>query len=266
MDSYLNANREAWDELARIHVNSPFYDLEGFRNGVTSLRPIELEELGPVEGKDLLHLQCHFGLDTLSWARLGARTTGVDFSTEAISLAKQIAGETGISSRFICSDVYKLPEVLDEQFDVVFTSYGALSWLPDLEAWAAIVNRYLRPGGVFFIAEFHPGLYQFDFNTRRIAYDYFNRLTPYEEEEEGSYADRDSAVRTKTYFWPHSLAEVTGALLRQGLRLLEFREYDYSPYNCFPNMEERAPGEFVFGGFGVSLPHVFSLKLRKEGF
>lgn len=262
MDPYLNANRQAWDALTSIHVASPFYDLEGFKKGANALKPIELEGMGPVAGKELLHLQCHFGLDTLSWARMGARVTGVDFSEEAISQAVQIAGETGISGRFICSDIYKLEEQLDEQFDIVFTSYGALCWLPDLEAWAGIVRRYLRPGGLFLIAEFHPGIYQFDFNTRQIAYDYFNRGFPYEEVDEGSYADPKAGIKTVTYFWAHSLAEIAGALLKTGLQLLDFREYDYSPYNCFPNMEERAPGEFVFGGFGVRMPHVFSMKFR----
>jgi len=260
MDTFLEANRQAWDQITQINVKSAFYDLEGFKNGKSSLNPIELEGVGPVAGKNLLHLQCHFGMDTLSWARLGARATGIDFSPEAISNAKQIAEEMGIPARFICSDVYQLPEVLNEQFDIVFTSYGALCWLPDLDAWAALVRRYLRPGGIFFVAEFHPALYLFDFNTRQIAYHYFNQGTPFVDEDEGSYADRGSGLKTITYFWPHSLAEIMGSLLRQGLQLLDFREYDYSPYNCFPNMEERAPGEFVFGGFEVSFPHVFCLK------
>lgn len=262
MDPFLKANQMAWDDMTRVHINSPFYDLEGFKAGKTSLTPIELKGLGPVQDKDLLHLQCHFGLDTLSWARLGARVTGVDFSPEAISQANRIAGENNIPGRFIRSDVYKLPEELDETFDIVFTSYGALCWLPDLDAWAAIVRRYLRPGGIFYVAEFHPGVYQFDFNTKQIAYNYFNSGKPYEENEEGSYADPGADIKTKTYFWCHSLAEIASALLKQGLTMLEFREWDYSPYNCFPNMKERAPGEYVFGDFPASLPHVFEMKFR----
>jgi 2-polyprenyl-3-methyl-5-hydroxy-6-metoxy-1,4-benzoquinol methylase len=156
MEKYYEVNRKRWNELVDIHVKSDEYDLEGFIAGKNSLHSIELEALGDVSGKSLLHLQCHFGLDTLSWGRLGARVTGVDFSETAIELARSLAARIGVDAEFICSNVYDFPKHLDGKFDVVFTSYGALCWLHDMEAWAEIVSRYLRPGGTFFMAEFHP--------------------------------------------------------------------------------------------------------------
>jgi SAM-dependent methyltransferase len=165
MDDYLAANRALWDEWTAIHEASSFYDLEGFKagrsggsggSGGSRLRPYEVAEVGEVGGKSLLHLQCHFGIDTLSWARLGARVTGADFSHRAIELARSIAAELDLDATFVRSDLYDLPSVLDGQFDVVYTSRGVLGWLPDLERWAAVVAHFLRPGGVFYITEIHP--------------------------------------------------------------------------------------------------------------
>ena len=131
VDEALRGNRELWDAWTKIHVASEFYDVASFRNGERPIRiaDYEREEVGSVEGKTLLHLQCHFGLDTLSWARLGATVTGVDFSGEAIDAARTLAGEVGIAATFIQSDVYRLAEVLDEQFDIVYTSGGVLGTL-----------------------------------------------------------------------------------------------------------------------------------------
>ena len=134
--------------------------------------------MGEVRGKSLLHLQCHFGLDTLSWAREGAQVTGMDFSPEGIRIARGLAEELNIPARFICCDLYDLPEHLDETFDRVFTSYGVLCWLPDIPRWAQIVGHFLKPGGVFYIAEFHPFSNVFkndgDETSLELAYPYFN--------------------------------------------------------------------------------------------
>ena len=146
---YFEANKASWNKRTTVHKDSTFYDLQNFKAGKTSLNKIELEELGDVKGKTLLHLQCHFGMDTMSWAREGAIATGVDLSDEAINLAKQINNEVGLNTTFICSNVYELKENLDEKFDIVFTSYGTIGWLPDLDKWAAIVAYYLKPGGTF---------------------------------------------------------------------------------------------------------------------
>jgi SAM-dependent methyltransferase len=157
VDPYIADNRVLWDEWTAIHETSAFYDLDGFRRGAVRLRPYEIEEVGPVEGRSLLHLQCHFGIDTLSWARLGARVTGADFSDAAVSLARRLADEIGFpEARFVRSELYELPAVLDDRFDVVYTSGGVLGWLPDIRRWAQVVAHFVKPGGRFYIAEIHP--------------------------------------------------------------------------------------------------------------
>src|SRR3990170_1314031 len=153
MDAYFRTNREMWDELVHVHVRSrgPLgYNVEDFKRGGTTLHAVERAEVGDVAGKDLLHLQCHFGLDTLSWARLGARVTGVDFSERGIAQATALASELRIEARFIHSNVYDLPKVLDDTFDVVFSSYGALNWLPGLPPLARLIARFHRPAGFFY--------------------------------------------------------------------------------------------------------------------
>ena len=155
-DQRLLANRQNWNERTPVHAASDFYDVAGFKAGRITLTDIERGEVGDVSGKTLLHLQCHFGLDTMSWARLGATATGVDFSEAAIDLARSLNDELRLNTRFIRSDVYGLPDVLDEEFDVVFTSYGVLVWLPDLDRWARTIRRMLRSGGTFYLVEFHP--------------------------------------------------------------------------------------------------------------
>src|SRR5205823_6481205 len=156
MDEYIEANRKHWDELVSIHVKSAFYTVDSVRQGRTSLHPLEIEELGDVRGKRLLHLQCHFGLDTLSWARLGAAVTGADFSDEAIRTARELASELQIPATFVLSNLYDLPGALDGQFDVVYTSHGVLGWLPDIAGWARVAAHFVKPGGFFYVAEIHP--------------------------------------------------------------------------------------------------------------
>jgi len=156
MDKYLQANRRRWDQLAIEHQSSEFYDLAGFKTGKDRLRSIELNELGDVSGKSLLHLQCHFGMDTLAWARRGAIVTGIDFSQKAITTAQSLSEELNIPADFYCSDIYELLNVLSGLFDIVFTSYGVLHGLPDLQKWGQIISYYLKPGGIFYIVEDHP--------------------------------------------------------------------------------------------------------------
>jgi 2-polyprenyl-3-methyl-5-hydroxy-6-metoxy-1,4-benzoquinol methylase len=158
VDEALRKNRELWDAWTKIHVDSAFYDVPSFRDGARPIRlaDYEREEVGTVEGRTLLHLQCHFGLDTLSWARLGATVTGMDFSEEAIAAARALAAELGIAATFIASDLYRLPEVLDEQFDIVYTSRGVLGWLPDIAAWGRVAAQFVRPGGFLYVTEIHP--------------------------------------------------------------------------------------------------------------
>ena len=259
-------NKKMWDARVEPHTKSAMYKMEAFLAGETSLTEIERDELGDVSGKSLLHLQCHFGQDTLSWARKGAKATGIDFSPNAIAKANEIRDQLGLDARFIETNVYDLPAVLDGRFDFVFSSYGTIVWLPDLDKWASIVSRYLKPGGIFYLAEFHPTLYMFNFDNYQVEYDYFNDGNPYIEEVVGSYADTESKTKATEYFWNHPVSEIVNALIKNGLELLELKEYDFSPYNCFPNMYEREPGRYVWGQdkFGRRIPMILSVKMRKR--
>ncbi len=259
----LAENRQLWDAWTQVHAGSRFYDVDGFRAGASSLNPIELAEVGDVAGKTLLHLQCHFGLDTLSWARLGARATGVDFSAEAIELARRLAEELALPARFLCSDVYELPQCLDERFDIVFTSYGVVEWLPDLATWARLVASYLRPGGVFHLVELHPILGTLGEDGTTPVHPYFSSPEPIRTVESGTYADPDAAVEGVSYAWAYSLGEIVTAVVAAGLELEFLHEFPDSPYDCYPFTEEVEPGRAVIPGREGKIPLVFSLKATK---
>nr|MDQ3554780.1 class I SAM-dependent methyltransferase [Chloroflexota bacterium] len=220
----LRVNQQLWDEWTRVHETSSFYDLEGFRRGGIRLRPYEIEEIGDVTGRDLLHLQCHFGIDTLSWARLGARVTGADFSPAAIELAIRLAGELKLDARFVRSDLYDLPDALEGEFDIVYTSRGVLGWLPDISRWARVVSHFLKPGGTFYITEIHPVAQAFEnegvaAGELRLQYPYWEHAEPLAFDVAGSYADRSAAIKTRTeYGWDHGLGEILTALIDAGLR------------------------------------------------
>lgn len=261
-EKYFETNRKLWNAKTPVHLKSDFYDMAKFRAGGDLLMPADLEALGDVSGKSLLHLQCHFGQDTLAWARRGAKVTGVDLSDVAIDTARSLTTELDLQARFICCNVYDLRAHLDEQFDIVYTTYGATPWLPDLEAWAQIVARFLKPGGTFFMAEFHPTYFMFNFDNLNIEYSYFGTEEPYEEETEGSYADHDADLRHTEYFWNHSIAETMQPLLNAGLQLLEFKEYPYTYWNCFPQLVETAPGQFMHQGVEGKMPLMYSLKMK----
>jgi ubiquinone/menaquinone biosynthesis C-methylase UbiE len=267
MDRYTEANRTLWNAWTRLHKDSEEYDLPGFRAGRCALKPIELAELGNVGGKTMLHLQCHFGLDTLSWARRGAQVTGVDLSDEAIHLARSLSSELGIPGEFLCSDLYELPRVLERKFDIVFTSYGVLVWLRDILAWGEIIARFLKPGGTFYIAEFHPATMMFDNAEEatdfRVAFPYFHRAEPIRWAGQGSYAAPDAPYHSVTYEWTHTLADVVSALIAAGLRIEHLHEFPYSICRSFPFLERDAHGLWRAPGREDSVPLLFSIKARK---
>jgi 2-polyprenyl-3-methyl-5-hydroxy-6-metoxy-1,4-benzoquinol methylase len=258
-EKYFTSNKDLWNKRTSIHKNSDFYDLEGFKKGKNVLNEIELNELGDVSGKSILHLQCHFGLDSMSWSRLGAKVTGVDFSDNAIDVAKELNAELGLNATFICSNIYDLMQQLDQQFDIVFTSYGTIGWLPDLEKWADIIRHYLKPGGTFYLAEFHPVLWMFDDDFSKLTYSYFNSGV-IETEEEGTYADKKSTLKQKEYSWNHSIGSVVNALIRHGLNIESLSEFNYSPYDCFPNTIKNEKGNFNIKGHEGVLPMVYSIR------
>ena len=257
-DQYFEANRRLWNAKTDYHIQSEFYDVASFKAGRSSLNAIELEQLGDIRGKKLLHLQCHFGQDTLSLARMGAQVTGVDLSDAAIARARELAAELDIPARFVCCNVLEADQHLDETFDIIFTSYGVIGWLPELKPWGQVIQRLLKPGGVFHLIEFHPVVWMFDNDFTRVEYAYFNKET-IEEETEGSYADRSAPIRNKSYSWNHSLEEVLTALMGPGLHIQAFREFDYSPYDCFNNLVKVENG-FQIRGMEGKLPMVFAVK------
>lgn len=260
---YLVNNRIFWNNNVEAHLKSDFYDVKGFLEGKTSLKEIELDLLGDIKGKKILHLQCHFGQDTLSLSRMGAECTGVDFSEKAIDAARQLNEQCGENARFICCDIFDLPQHLNESFDLVFTSYGVVGWLPELKTWAEIISRFLKPGGKFIMAEFHPFVWMFDNDFNGIQYSYFN-VEPIVETETGSYADRESGTELTNITWNHPLSEVFQNLVRAGLQINSINEYDFSPYNCFRNTIESEPGKFRIQSFDSKLPLVYSLTAEKQ--
>ncbi len=261
-NDYKQINKKLWNEKVASHLSSDFYDMESFLAGNSSLNPVELDLLGHVEGKKILHLQCHFGQDTLSLARLGAEVTGLDLSDQAILAAEELAKKLNLDAKFICTDVYNTPESLNAQFDMVFTSYGTIGWLPDLNAWAAVIKRVLKPGGQFVFVEFHPVVWMFDYNFEKVGYNYFND-GPVEEMTEGTYADREAEISNNSVSWNHSLGEVFTALLNEGFHINSFQEYDYSPYNCFLNTEEYEPKKFRIKHLGNNIPMLYALSATK---
>ncbi|HLJ61356.1 MAG TPA: class I SAM-dependent methyltransferase [bacterium] len=272
MKRYLETNRAMWDVWTRYHVASSFYDVEGFKAGTSRRRAgldeLELRLLGNVTGKTLLHLQCHFGLDTIAWARRGAVATGVDFSGAAIAAARTLAAEVGVPATFVESDLYALPERLRGEFDLVFTSHGVLCWLPDLDRWARVIAHFLRPGGTFCIIEGHPFAMVFD-ETRedgelRPRYPYFSSAEPERSTGRGSYAAPDAPIDSLTYQWVHPLADIVGALARAGLRIETFEEYPYVGWAMFPWMEERPNGTWHLPSGARSVPLMFSLTASKD--
>jgi ubiquinone/menaquinone biosynthesis C-methylase UbiE len=264
LERFFENNRELWNGYVRINSQSRMYDLPAFKAGKQSLHSVELEELGDVAGKTLLHLQCHFGMDTLSWARLGARVTGVDFSDEGIALAQSLSRELGIPARFIHSNIYDLPNVLDEQFDVVFTSYGVLCWLPDIAGWARIAARYLKPGGTFYIAEFHPILQSLDDTGQMFDVPYFGRPEPWRFESNGSYADPTADFHHDSYEWSADLGCVVTSLIDAGLRIEHLHEFPYSIDCGRPFLEEVEPEKCIMRGKPNMLPLMFSIRATKE--
>ncbi|HEY4156407.1 MAG TPA: class I SAM-dependent methyltransferase [Puia sp.] len=261
--NYFETNRKIWNEKTEIHIRSAFYDNKSFLEGKSSLKSIELNLLGNLEGRSVLHLQCHFGQDSISMSRLGAKVTGIDLSDQAIRRAREFATQTGTQTKFICCNIYDLPDHLDEQFDIVFTSYGTITWLPDLEKWAGIVSQYLKPNGRFILVEFHPVVWMFDDEFDKVGYSYFN-AGPIIEKEKGDYAEPEALAGQEFVGWNHGMSEILNSLINNGLEINSFNEFDYSPYNCFRNTVEAEPGKYRIGHLGNKIPMLYSIGATKK--
>ena len=264
-DLYFSANKELWNKRTAVHKDSAFYDLAGFKSGKNILTSIELNELGDVKGKSMLHLQCHFGMDSLCWSRMGAKVTGVDLSDAAITEARKLNDEMHLDAKFVCCNVYDLYENDHglSTYDIIFTSYGVVGWLPDLDKWATIIARYLKPGGIFYIAEFHPVVWMFDDDFKSIIYSYEKREV-IETDSQGTYTDRNADIKSKEYSWNHSVSEVMNALIQHGLQIQSHNEFMYSPYPCFNNVVENKEGNWWIKGLEDKIPMVYSIKAINE--
>lgn len=263
-EDLLKANKDFWNERVDIHKKSELYDLENFKKGKIKLHSLERNELGNIEGKSVLHLQCHFGMDSLSLEMLGADVTAVDYSEEAIKSAVELRDELGLKTDFILSDIYSLPQKLHKKFDIVFTSYGVLIWLPDLDKWAEVINNFLKNDGFFYIAEVHPCSAVFDYNSENLTvkYPYFNKPEPIVFNEGGTYADRDAkTVNNVTYEWIHSLSDIFTSLLNAGLKIEFFHEFDFTVWQQFSGMKKCKDGYYRID---KDIPLLFSMKAVKS--
>lgn len=257
-DKYLKINKEAWNKRTPIHIKSDFYNNAEIINGGNSLNTIELNAIGDVRDKTLLHLQCHFGQDSISFARMGAKVTAVDFSDVSINEAKKMAKETKINIDFIENNILDLN--LSKKFDIIFSSYGVIGWIPDLNKWGKTISKHLKKGGLFLLTEFHPFLEL----IKKNGYDYFYNPKPDIETNHGTYTDGGKEIVTTTCWWNHSLTNIFSALESNGLKLTSFEEFDYSPY-LLENMIKKTKGKYVLENRkNNSTPYVFNLKATKK--
>ncbi|MBM3429989.1 MAG: methyltransferase domain-containing protein [Bacteroidetes bacterium] len=261
---FLSLNKKAWDNKVPYHIASSFYGNDEFIKGKSSLKHVEIELLNrlQVSGKKVLHLQCQFGQDSISLARMGGEVTAVDFSKMAIEKARELAEECAVNVNFIEENVLTFNPSGDALFDVVFTSFGTIGWFPDLRSWAAVVSRSMKSGGTFVMVDFHPFVWTFDDEIKLLAYDYF-QAEPIVEVTKGTYADRTAPLNDTIATWNHGMAEIITALVDAGLIVKEFKEYDYSPYDCFSNLREDEDERFRFAHLQVRIPMLYSLVLEK---
>jgi len=262
VSEWRETNRAWWDERVPIHVGSDLYDVEAFLAGGSKLHAFEIEEVGAVDGLTLVHSQCHFGLDTLSWARRGARVTGLDFSAPAIEAARALADRAGLAAEFVQADLYDAVAALGgRRFDVVYTGRGALNWLPDIERWAEVMAALVAPGGRFYLCEMHPFAHVFADDGLTVEHPYFRPEGFVWDDDGGTYADPDARTEhNRTIEWSHPVGEVVTALARAGLRIELLHEQERTFAIGWPFLE-RDPAERLFrlpDGL-PSLPLMYSL-------
>ena len=256
MDERVAANQRMWDERVGIHVGSRFYDVDGWKAGNRNhlVAPFEHDEIGGLDGLRLCHLQCHFGMDTLTFARRGARVVGVDFSGEAISAARQLAADVGLDATFVQSTVEDARRVVEGDFDIVYTSWGALIWLSDLAAWARTIASLLKPGGFVYVADQHP-------MTSTYGGSYFRR-EPMRDDSTGTYADITAdTTHNEAYEWQHTMGEIVTALADAGLRIDFLHDHPILVWQNSPEMVQDDDG--MWRSPGDPMPQSFSLKASR---
>ena len=276
MDSAVDSfatNRANWDERAPIHAASTSYAVDQFPTDPALLSDVvrfDRDRLGDLTGLRALHLQCHIGTDTLSLARLGATTTGLDFSAASLREARQLAEAAGEPITYVESNVYDAPSALDQRrFDLIYTGIGALCWLPDIERWAAVVAELLAPGGRLFLREAHPMLYALDeerVDDLVLRYPYFETPDPLVWVDSSTYADPTAHITAATtHEWNHGIGEIITALLGQGLTLTSFVEHQSVPWEALPGrMTLRNDGEYVLNEHPERLPLTYTLTAERR--
>lgn len=242
--NYLDKNKKRWDELVYHHINNSSYDLDAFRDGASTLSSFELDLLGDIKGKKILHLQCHFGMDTISLYREGAKmVVGIDFSHEAIKAASSLAEELDTNVQFIQSDVLKLDTVFDDfgSFDIVYTSYGTIVWLPELKSWGKIISKYLKRGGKFVFIDSHPFSHIFDDEEDEKLvpkFEYFQEGKAIHFNVKGSYATDADIHHKDEYIWSHTVEEIIMAIVNNGLQIVNYKEHDKITWKMFPFLKQ----------------------------
>jgi SAM-dependent methyltransferase len=256
-------NLASWDGRVPVHLASEFYDLGGFRAGAGSLRPFEPAEAGDVTGRRLVHLQCHVGLDTLSWARKGALVTGLDFSEPAIEAARSLAADLAIDASFVVADVYDAVTALGgRRFDVVYTGIGALVWLPDIPRWAQVVAALLAPGGFLYLVEGHPFAEVLDEERgAKVVRDYFDGRAQVEDYP-FTYTDGPALEHTVSVQFQHQLGQIVTALAAAGLRIDFLNEHDFDVFQRFESLQPHG-GEYRFPAGQPRAPLMFSLRAAR---
>jgi len=263
MNEEIKKNQKLWDQWTNINIKSKFYDLPSFLNGKNTLNEIEKDEIGLVEGLSVLHLQCHFGMDTISQARMGAKVSGVDISEVAITKAKELAKQLKFKVDFILSDVYDLKKWIRKKYDLAFASYGVISWLPDLNTWADIISWCLKPGGTFYLVDFHPILWMLDDQLTHIQYPYDSAGSPLKFENVPSYAEPDIPLSNQEFNWHHGIGKVVNSLIQSRLQIEFLNEHFFSPYPVFSDMEEIEEGKWIHVHKKQKIPYLFSVKAKK---
>lgn len=263
VDEYSKANRANWNERVNYHFSSRFYDVAGFLSGCSTLRPIELQALGDISGKRILHLQCHFGLDTLSLNRMGALVTGVDFSENAIEKARALAAKTQQNVKFVCCDVLELDKVSsDRDFDLVFASYGIFCWISDLNRWFQVAHQMLRSNGRVYLVDGHPILDSLDI-VDGSAVVVQRQANPVKCEVRTSYTEGSESLKNSvTYQWTHRLEDFREAASSAGFKTIQIDEYPYCHYQRFPQLVQRFDGYWELPG--NELPMLFSMNCARE--
>jgi len=259
-DKHNESNRKVWNEIVSIHYDHPDYKLQEFLDGWNSLKQIEKNALSDVNGKSLLHLMCQFGMDTLSWARLGANVTGVDISDQSIEYADKLKIAANYpNAQFVRSDICDLIGKIDQKFDFIFQSHGTHCWFEDLEKWAEVIAHYLKPGGTFLIVDGHPiG----DLLLYPDELSYFHK-GPYKEKGCPDYCDREYKIKNESVEWMHKISDFINVMIKAGLTVVEMQEYNHSFYDVKGDWIQE--GDYWYPPEGKpKYPLMFSLKVVKQ--